>query len=124
MQILVDKKSIHSKVKHLKHEIFGMQKYLRNNSIKISIEEKQMIFKLRSKVTNVKMNFKGMNEGLKCKICHEEKNETQTHILECKILNNNETQNLEYEKIENGNIIDMVQIVRKFRENLLKRDKI
>ena len=124
MQILEDKKSIHSKVKHLKHEIFGMQKYLRNNNMKISIEEKQMIFKLRSKVTNVKMNFKGMHEDLKCKICNEEENETQKHILECKILNNNETQNLEYEKIENGNIIDMVQIVRKFRENLLKRDKI
>ena len=123
MQILEDKKSNHSKVKQLKHETFGMQKYLRNNNMKISIEEKQMIFKLRSKVTNVKMNFKGMHEDLKCKICNEE-NETQKHLLECKILNENEKQVLEYEKIENGNIIDMVQIVRKFRKNLFIRDKI
>ena len=41
-------------------------------------------------------------------------NETQKHILECKILNQNEKQILEYEKIENGNIIDMIQIARKF----------
>ena len=57
----------------------------------MSIEEKQMIFKLRSEVTDVKMNFKGMHEDLKCKICNEE-NETQKHILECKILNKDETQ--------------------------------
>ena len=57
MQHLEDRKSQHSKVKHLKHEIFGMQKYLRNNNVKISIEEKQMIFKLRAQVTRVKNNF-------------------------------------------------------------------
>ena len=121
MQSLEDKKSKHSKVKQLKHEIFGMQKYLRKNNMKISIEEKQMIFKLRSEVTNVKMNFKGMHEDLKCKICNYE-NETQKHLLECKILNENEKQILEYEKIENGNIIDMVQIVRKFRKIFSYRD--
>ena len=123
IQMLEDKKSKHSKVKKLKHEIFGMQKYLKNNNMKISIEEKQMIFMLRSKVTDVKMNFKGMHEDFKCKNCNEE-NETQKHILECTILNQNEKQILEYEKIENGNIIDMIQIVRKFRENLEKREKI
>ena len=57
MQNLEDRKSQHSKVKQLKHEIFGMQKYLRNNNVKISIEEKQMIFKLRAQVTSVKTNF-------------------------------------------------------------------
>ena len=115
MQNLEDKKSQHSKVKQLKHEIFGMQKYLRNNNVKISIEEKQMIFKLRAKVTSVKTNFKGMHEDLKCEICYEE-NETQKHILECKILNKNEKQILKYEKIENGNIFEMVQIVKNSRK--------
>ena len=122
MQNLEDRKSQHSKVKQLKHETFGMQNYLRNNNVKISIEEKQMIFKLRAKVTSVKTNFKGMHEDLKCEICYEE-NETQKHILECKILNKNEKQILKYEKIENGNIFEMVQIVKKFKENLVKRDK-
>ena len=63
-----------------------------------------------------------MHEDLKCEICNEE-NETQKHILECKILNKNEKQILKYEKIENGNIFEMVQIVKKFKENLVKRDK-
>jgi len=63
-----------------------------------------------------------MHEDLKCKICNEE-NETKKHILECKILNKNEKQILKYEKIENGNIFEMVQIVKKFKENLVKRDE-
>ena len=98
MQMLEEKNSSHIKVKQLKHETFGIQKYLKSNNVKISIEEKQMIFHLRSEVTKVKMNFKGMHEDLKCNICNEE-NETQKHILECKILNKDDTQFLEYEKI-------------------------
>ena len=67
------------------------------------------------------MRKKMRHKMRQCKLRHKMR---QCKMRQCKILNNNETQNLEYEKIENGNIIDMVQIVRKFRENLLKRDKI
>ena len=121
--MLEEKKSNHIKVKQLKHETFGIQKYLKNNNVKMTIEEKQMIYQLRLEVTYVKMNFKGMHEDLKCKICNEE-NETQKHILECKILNKDETQFLEYEKIKSGNIFEKVKIVRKFKDNINKRDKI
>ena len=39
----------------------------------------------------MKMNFKGMHEDFKCKMCNEE-NENQKHVIECKILNKDETQ--------------------------------
>ena len=89
----------------------------------ITVEIRQMIFQLRAEMTNVKMNRKGMYENLECQVCNEE-NESQNHILECKILNKNEKNNIDYTKIKNGNIIQMVQIARKYKENLNIRDKI
>ena len=119
---LEEKKASHSKVMHLKHESFGIQKYLKPTKMQISIEERQLIFKLRSKVTNVKMNFRGMHEELTCDVCQEE-NETQEHVLECKEINKNDQENIEYAKIENGNVCEMVKIARRFRRNIKIRDK-
>ena len=49
----------HSKVKHLKHEKLKMQSYFFPNTMKISREDMQLIFKLRSRVTDLKTNLKG-----------------------------------------------------------------
>ena len=107
----------------MKHENFGLQKYLKHSNIKITIEIRQLIFQLRSGITNVKMNRKGMYEDLRCNACNEE-NETQEHVLKCKILNKNEKQIIDYKKIRHGNIMDMVEIAKKFKENLEIRDKL
>ena len=85
--------------------------------MKITIEERQLIFKMRSEVTHIKMNYKGMYENFQCEVCNEE-DETQEHILKCKILNKEESENVEYSKIKNGNIIEMVKIARMFKKNL------
>ena len=79
MKVLEEKKANHSKVKTLKHENKGMQKYLKHSKMKITIEERQLIFKMRSEVTNIKMNYKGMYENFQCEVCNEE-DETQEHI--------------------------------------------
>ena len=123
LEKLEEMKNNHSKVKELKHENFGLQKYLKHSNIKIKIEERQLIFQLRSGITNVKMNRKGMYEDLRCDACKEE-NETQEHVLNCKILNKNENQTIDFKKIRHGNIIDMVEIAKKFKENLEIRDKL
>ena len=88
---LEEKKANHSKVETWK---FGIQKYLKPTKMQISIEERQLIFKLRPKVTNVKMNFRGMHEELTCQVCQEE-NETQDHVLECKDKNKNVQEKIE-----------------------------
>ena len=49
-------KECHFKVMKVKHFKLEMQKYLKSNPIKISQEEAQMIFKLRNRVTDVKIN--------------------------------------------------------------------
>ena len=39
-----------------------------------------MIFKMRSRMTDVKMNFRNKNETLECDLCKNE-DESQRHIL-------------------------------------------
>ena len=68
------------------------------------------------------MNFKGMYETFKCEVCNEE-DETQEHILKCKLLNKEEMENIDYSKIKNGNVIEMVKIARQFKKDLECRKK-
>ena len=58
LEYLDGKKSSHSKRMNLKYEVLQMQTYLMPSKTKLSKEEKQLIFSLRSEVTEVKMNFK------------------------------------------------------------------
>ena len=63
-----------------------------------------------------------MYEELTCQVC-KIGNETQEHLLECKEINKNDNKKIEYAKINNGNVSDMVNIARKFRKNIQIRDK-
>ena len=68
------------KLKDLHYEEFAIQPYLTSNEI--SIEQKQLLFSLRSKCFSAKMNFKKMNKGnLGCRF-HCDSEETQNHIFE------------------------------------------
>ena len=70
------KKESHSKVRNLKHKSYEMQNYLKSNEEKITKDEAKEIFKLGSKVTDVKGNFKGKYENIECQLCEEE---SRTH---------------------------------------------
>ena len=118
---LNEKKFNHSKVKNLQHNDIGIRKYLKHGQTQISIEERQLIFKLRTQMTNVKMNFRGMFENFQCEICCEE-DESQQHIMECRKLNEISHENIDYKKIENGNLSQMIAIATKFKKNIEIRD--
>ena len=47
----------HSNVLHLKHDYMKMKKYLMPNKMKTTRDEIQLIFKLRSRLTNIKKNY-------------------------------------------------------------------
>ena len=64
------KKESQSKVKHLKHYKLEMQNYLKPNKLKINQEDAQAIFKLRSRMTEVKENFKGKYFIHECDLCN------------------------------------------------------
>ena len=89
-------------------------------------EERQLIFKLRARVTDVKMNFKRKYEDLNCESCKMEE-ETQKHVLECTEIEKKQpelTSKVEYEKLFNGSIEEKVTIARSFKEKMKIRGKV
>ena len=97
-----------------------MQNYLKPNRFKVRIEEAQEIFKMRSRVSDVKSNFKGKYENLTCNLCENE-DETQMHIIECPVINkerNEYEKPPEYEELNTKNVHNQVKIVRHFLENM------
>ena len=82
----------------MKHNNLGIQKYLKHGQTQISVEEIQLIFKLRTQMTNVKMNLRGIYENFQCEICFEE-DESQQHIMECSKLNKIIHENIDHTKI-------------------------
>ena len=122
---LVQKKENHSKVMKVKHERLEMQKYLKASNFKIKIEEKQEIFKMRSRVSDVKMNFKGKYENLECDICQNEY-ETQIHLIECNEINKGKKEYEkppDYEEMLKTNVQNQLEIVRNFLQNMDIRRK-
>ena len=62
-------KNMHSKVKDLRHTRLKIQEYFLPNGIEnVTKEETQLIFKMRSKVTNVKNNMKSQYETFECRM--------------------------------------------------------
>ena len=75
-----------------------------------------MIFKMRSRVTSVKMNFKRNFENLKCSLCKIE-NESQKHIIECneiRKLRGNSFKSVEYENLFGENVKKQLEIMKYF----------
>ena len=104
----------------LKHDKLKMQNYLKSNKLKISQNEAQEIFKLRSRMTDVKLNLRGMHETLECDICNEE-DESQKHLLECSEILKKKESNVkspEYEKIFGENVREQLEVAQACIENL------
>ena len=120
MRYLITLKQSHSKVMKIEHKNLMIKDYLLPNINKISKEEIQLIFRLRCKLTNVKMNMNGMYDQFQCQICEKEE-ESQIHIYECnkiwEIRNMNMSNKPKYEMIENGNLKQKLMVAKIFYEN-------
>ena len=75
-------KSQHSKVKHIKFEQLNPQKYFFHKDF--TFNDIQLLFKLRTRMINVKKNFSSIYENLTCEFCEDNEIETQKHLLYCK----------------------------------------
>ena len=99
-----------------------MQKYLTSCEVKITQEEAQAIFKLRTRMTDVKCNYRGKYESLECEICIKDE-ESQKHILICEKLNEKYENKIEYQEIFHGSVKNKIEIARRFIKNLKNREK-
>ena len=119
LEKLENEKKCHSKVKEIEHNIIKMQKYLLPTRMKIWKEDAQLIFQLRCRMTEAKINLRGMYDNLECGACGIEE-ETQQHIIKCKVLNENkEVENLDYGKLFIGTVEEKLKIAHKFEENFV-----
>ena len=118
-------KANHSKVMHIEHNTLKMQNYLMPNETNVRIEESQLIFKLRCRTTNVKMNMKSSYESYECRACGNE-NESQNHVINCKILlemNKESEKIIEYEKIFSNCVMEQKLICKQFSRNMKKLEE-
>lgn len=73
----------HSKVSHIKYGNFMMQDYLKPNYI--SIQDAKFLFLVRTRMLNIKANFKNGHADILCIACKQAE-ETQEHLLKCEVL--------------------------------------
>ena len=89
MKWLLNKKkqriSDNAKGKDLNYSSLKMAEYLGPDS-DISIDEKKWLFQCRMEDINVKANQRWQFDDIACSSCDTNSDETQSHILECKIL--------------------------------------
>ena len=121
-------KLTHSKVKDLKYTRLRIQDYfLPNGIVNITKQETQLIFHMRSNVTNVKINFKSQYETFECDACLLE-NMSQKHVYECEKIsrkqNNIHIEKPDYEKIMFGNVNEKINVARIFNEKMKIMEKI
>ena len=78
---LLQEKERLSKLKNLSSE-YQLKEYLQTN--RLSTSEKQLLFKLRTRMIPVKCNFPSMyKDDLSCRLCNSNTNESQEHVLFC-----------------------------------------
>ena len=112
LKLLNKIKKKHSKVVNVDYLQLKMQNYLKGNRTKISQNMAEIIFCLRSRVTKVKMNYKGSFENLECEVCKEDK-ESQKHIIqECKKIIK-----MKGNSEKDINVKQQIEIAKQFEEN-------
>ena len=61
--------------------------------------------------------MKSQHETYECRACGNE-DESQIHIISCKILNKGSDKTINYEKLFSDNVNDQKEICEKFKENM------
>ena len=118
---LIEMKSKHSKMKNLHYKELKMQQYFSSDNNDITPQDVIGIFKLRTRMTEVKSNYKNNNESLECEICFEN-NETQEHILSCPWLG--KACDIEYNELWNGIVSVKKEIATEFKNKMIKKQSI
>ena len=85
----------------------------------LSLDMKRKMFQFRTRMNMIPSNFSSTNLDLMCEQPCDEKI-TNEHIYECKILNKNEQNELDYKKILNGTINEQIKVMNIMNEKYEK----
>ena len=123
---LMDEKESKSKLKDLKFEKLKMQNYLGNKELETI--EKKFLFQIRTRMLDVKSNFKNKHSDLSCPLLCGHREDNQQHILECPILLQNikdvTTDKINYHDIFSSDISKQIRTLRIMRKLWKKRKNI
>ena len=120
---LTEKKLRHKKVKKLNHSGLKMAEYLEPNNYNIKLTDSKLLFQLKSKMVNVKVNYSSNHkENMNCPLCEKDgkiRNDTQKHIIKCPVIRKILTPQVKvkYTDLKSENVLDQLQIVKRFRMN-------
>ena len=119
-EYLINLKMKHSKLDQIS-DSYRTEKYLESSSI--TTEEKQTLFKFRTRMVDVKCNFKNQHGlNLTCYFCSTE--DTQSHLLSCKELTGDiNTSGVQYDHIFSDKITEQ-ETVAKILNKILKKRKL
>ena len=127
---LMNKKEKLDKVRHIKYEKLEIQPYLLPNqdSRKVSdtIQISKFTFSLRSRMVQVRENFKNSYESLKCELCSNH-DDTQKNLLTCKMLeepNSLVRTNPKYQDLFSNNPADQLKISTLIHQKYLRRKEL
>ena len=128
-EYLINKKESHSKAENLFYNKLECQKYLKSDN-ELNNQEKQLLFKFRTRMINLKNNLKNNFNELKCELGCDELEE-QKHLFDCETLLNNcehlaNNVTIEYEDIfgdetKQRNAIKLLSHIWKTRDKLLSK---
>ena len=118
---LLEKKDKLSKLDNLSSD-YLLKDYLA--SPRLSTKEKQLLFKLRTRMIDVKANYPNMYKGeLSCALCDSNSIENQQHVLICPSLKCYSSEQIQYTDIFSENIEKLIEAVKHWN-NILKIQEI
>ena len=106
-----------SKGEEIEYKNLEMSEFLLPFNSELNIEEKQKLFEIRNRMTNIPSNFGKKEEKCRCGAI-----ESMQHIYSCELLNENQIE-ISYDKLHNGNLKSQIKVFRRMKENLEIRNK-
>ena len=108
-------------MKNIEYSELKMQEYLSSNCKEITKDQSIKIFQLRTRMSNVKTNYKNKYQSLLCDLCFKTE-ESQEHLLDCEILG--EKCEIQYSELWNGSSHNKLEIMKAFYTKLEKKEQI
>ena len=124
---LIKIKEKHSKMKNVNYKNLSLQPYLSDS--RFSLKQKQLLFKLRTRMLDIKGNFKvTYKNNIQCDLCNENIDQSQDHLVDYQKLIENYRELYNNVDIEHddifGNADKQLSAVRLYQKILDVRAKI
>ena len=114
-----------SKIMYVEHEKFQFQKYFQPSGS--SIDEVKLLFQLRSRMVDVRINFKNKYDDTLCPLC-KAADDSQEHVFSCTKLTTNKNflidGDIEYSHIFHSDVKKQLPSVRMFNSLWIERKKL